>query len=86
MADIDNLIGERLRKHRQIMGYSQTEVAKRLGLVSSAIVSRWENGQCRPNIEYALHLSRLYRTLVNELFWDLDRQAEKKLYAKNNDP
>ena len=73
------------------MGFSQTDVAHRLGLESTAIISRWERGISLPGMINAMHLSKLYKTLLNELFWELDRQSVQQLFpneynAKNNDP
>jgi len=77
------LIGNRLRKHRRLMGYSQLEVAKRLGHKDTALISRWENGITLPGTVNVMHLSRLYRTLVNELLLELDQQSVELIYPKH---
>ena len=41
--DVYVKIGERLRKQRRIMGLTQEQAARRLG-VSPAAVSKWESG------------------------------------------
>lgn len=91
MADIHISIGKRLRKHRRLSGYSQTDVAQKLNFKSSAIVSRWERGITLPSLDSALKLSALYKTLANELFWDLFTEYRNELFPKHekhtgNDP
>lgn len=83
MAESNKLIGKRLRKHRRLMGYSQTDVAQKLNFKSSAIISRWERGTTLPSLENVLRLSVLYKTLVNELFWDLFTEYRKVLLSGN---
>jgi transcriptional regulator with XRE-family HTH domain len=61
------------------MGFSQTEVAQKLNLKSSAIISRWEQGITQPSLNNALRLSALYKTLANELFWDLFTEYREEL-------
>lgn len=53
------------------MGYSQRQVAKRLGMKSPGRISQWENGWRVPSIRNLLKLSILYRTLVDNLYYDL---------------
>lgn len=82
MAELNKSIGKRLRKHRRLMGFSQTDVARRLGLANTAIISRWERGVTMPSMESAMNLSKLYKTLLNELFWDLDRHSGEQLFPE----
>lgn len=68
------------------MRYKQTCVAKKLQLKDTALISRWENGKSLPGLKYAILLSRLYKTTVNALFWELDQECTKELYPdKEND-
>ena len=55
------------------MGYRQRDVAILLGLGASnaARISRWEQGFALPTLPNLLKLSILYRTLVNQLYYDL---------------
>lgn len=55
-------IGDRLRRHRQGRGWSQTDVAKVLG-VSESVVWRWESGQRKPRGKY---LEMLYALVGDE--------------------
>jgi transcriptional regulator with XRE-family HTH domain len=81
-----------LRHHRLLMKMSQAEVAARLSLESTAMISRWERGEALPSLENALKLSVLYKTLVNELFYKAYKGAQMELFAdeaeqiRNNSP
>lgn len=70
----------RLWLYRTAMGLSQTEVARKLKLRCSNMISRWEKGQAMPNGEYLLKLSILYKTLPHELYYELVREYQKDLY------
>lgn len=91
MSDAHKQAGRNLRTHRRLMRLSQTDVAQKLHLKSSAIISRWERGKALPSLENALRLSVLYKTLVNELFWDLFVLYRNELHEdipdhSSNDP
>jgi transcriptional regulator with XRE-family HTH domain len=66
-----------LRKYRRIRGLKQKQVAAILGVKSTGMICRWENGQSFPNIANLFKLAILYRTLPDALFFDL-RQALKE--------
>jgi len=74
----------RLRVHRKLMGYSQKEVVTMLGLQNESQLSRWENGERLPSLMQALHLSIIYKTLCNELYYDLSREVSKNLECREN--
>lgn len=93
MARRQNNYYNRLKKYRCRMGLSQKEVARRLGHADTSLISRWENGRANLNLENALRLSKLYKTLVNELVYELDQEigkelfpAERKIRPRGRDP
>ena len=61
-----------LRKYRQKKGYTLKDVAFLLGYESIGVISEWEQGTRIPCLINTLKLSRIYRTLPNTLFFDLD--------------
>ena len=64
-------------------GFSQEQVARMLGLVSSSQISRWERGERTPTLKHALQLAALYKRLVTDLFFDLfDEEREKLINSK----
>lgn len=53
------------------MGYSQKEVARLLGHKDTTMLSRWEKGKSMPSARNLLKLSIIYRTLADQLYFDL---------------
>lgn len=75
------------------MGFTPKQVARRLGHKDTSLISRWETGKANLSLENALRLSKLYKTLVNELVYELDREIGQKLFPhekeienRGNDP
>jgi transcriptional regulator with XRE-family HTH domain len=64
-------IPNKLRKYRKLAGYSQVEVARKLGFKSTSRISRWENGLAYPNLENLLKLSVIYCTLSEQFYYEL---------------
>lgn len=56
-------MGERLRKARLKMGYSQEEVARRIDTHRTTI-GKYENGECEPSIKVYKSLSEADRNLL----------------------
>lgn len=83
MTPTNKLVGKRLRKHRRLIGLSQTEVARKLQLKSSSIISRWERGVAMPTAENVICLSILYKTLANELLYDVARESQQRLFPND---
>ncbi|OJW82312.1 MAG: hypothetical protein BGO69_17130 [Bacteroidetes bacterium 46-16] len=80
MAHAQNKYFHRLRKYRRLMGYNRKEVARRLGHKDTSLLSRWETGKANLSLENAVRLSKLYKTLVNELIYELDREIGQELF------
>ena len=83
--DICKKIPNLLRKYRKANGYKQKDVAKILGIKSSSKISRWEKGECMPNLVNALRLSILFRVMVDSLFIDLLRQLRIDVSKQENE-
>jgi transcriptional regulator with XRE-family HTH domain len=60
-----------LRRFRREKGLSQKQVARILGLKSSAMISRWEKGLVMPETLNALKMAALYHSSVDVIFGDL---------------
>jgi transcriptional regulator with XRE-family HTH domain len=66
-ALLDNhKIGKNILQLRKRQSLTQTELSKRLG-VSHQAVSKWENGECLPDIEVLLQLGRIFGKSVEEI-------------------
>lgn len=64
---------------RNRMGFSQTQVARALGLRRTSILSRYEHGTRIPSLTNALKLEIVYRTPVAFLFDNLYTDLKRKI-------
>lgn len=53
------MLGQRIGELRTAIGWSQVDLAKRLG-VAKQTVSNWENENIQPSIEMLVRLSKLF--------------------------
>lgn len=53
------MLGQRICEMRTAFGWSQVELAKRLG-VAKQTVSNWENENIQPSIEMLVRLAKLF--------------------------
>ena len=60
------MLGIRICELRTSLGWSQVELAKRLG-VAKQTVSNWENENIQPSIEMLVRLSRLFNVTTDYL-------------------
>jgi len=67
----NRLIPNCLYKFRKLLGLEQSEVAFLLGLKSHTPVSEWETGETMPSLGNALKLSAVYKTPLDDLFYDI---------------
>ena len=78
------VLGENLAKYRKKAGYSQEELADKLG-VSRQAVSKWERGEASPDTENLIALSRLYGVTLDELVNKEPSESETKTNEKKDD-
>jgi len=74
-----------LRKYRKVNGYTQIEVAKILGIKNSSKISKWEKGECFPNLINALKIAILYRVMVDSIFIDHLRHLREEMLKKEQE-
>lgn len=74
-----------LKKYRRVRGLKQADVAKILGLKSTAMISRWEKGVCLPDSLNMIKLAIIYRTMVDALFIELVRLLRDELISKEEE-
>ena len=60
------MLGTRIQELRSALGWSQVELAKRLG-VAKQTVSNWENENIQPSIEMLVRMSRLFGVATDYL-------------------
>ncbi|MBQ9746065.1 MAG: helix-turn-helix transcriptional regulator [Clostridia bacterium] len=75
------IFGEKLRNHRKTLGMTQEEVAEKIG-VSAQAVSKWEAGDCLPDLFNLKAITDLYKIsadviLETESDGDIDAVAGK---------
>ena len=74
-------IPNKLKKCRRITGYSQTEVAKLLGLNKTVNISRWETGLSLPSTIHLIQLCVLYKTNPEYLYREFWKESGNKIKA-----
>lgn len=83
--DLCKNIPNLLRKYRKANGFKQKDVAKILGIKSSSKISRWEKGECIPNLVNAFKISILFRVMVDSLFIDLLRELREEMKKREDE-
>ena len=68
-------IANRLQKLRKENGYSQEELADKLG-ISRQAVSKWERAESSPDTDNLIVLARLYHISLDELLYDNESNEE----------
>nr|MBQ8243859.1 helix-turn-helix transcriptional regulator [Oscillospiraceae bacterium] len=58
------MLGQRICELRLALGWSQVELAKRLG-VAKQTVSNWENENIQPSIEMLIRLAKLFNVTTD---------------------
>lgn len=58
------MLGQRICELRTALGWSQVELAKRLG-VAKQTVSNWENENIQPSIEMLIRLAKLFNVTTD---------------------
>lgn len=79
-------IANRLQKLRKENGYSQEELADKLG-ISRQAVSKWERAESSPDTDNLIILARLYNMSLDELLYDNESNEEirERTIDKEND-
>lgn len=78
---------KRLFEYRKANGYSQEELAEKIG-VSRQAISKWERGESSPDTENLIALSRLYNVTIDEMINTENEpvKAEKAADAEKQQP
>lgn len=80
------MIGDTIRSLREQAGYSQSELARRLGVTRSS-VNAWESGLSAPTAVYIIELSKLFHVssdyilgLNNTMQLNLSQFSEEEIH------
>ena len=68
------IVGERIREHRQAAGLSQAEAARRV-YVSRQTIGNWESGRTLADVQSLVLLARAFGTTVDALIGEGDPNA-----------
>ena len=60
------MLGQRICELRKAIGWSQVDLAKKLGVVKQ-MVSNWENENIQPSIEMLMRLAKLFTVTTDHL-------------------
>ena len=60
------MVADRIRVLREQKGYTQIELAKRLGITRSS-VNAWEQGISVPSTQYIVELAQIFKTSTDYL-------------------
>ena len=79
-------IANRLQKLRKENGYSQEELADKLG-ISRQAVSKWERAESSPDTDNLIVLARLYNVSLDDLLKDSesDQEIRDRVQDRRND-
>ncbi len=80
----NNIMMKKLSCLRKEKGYSQEEVAEKLG-VSRQAVSKWERGESSPDTENLIGLAKLYSTSLDELLLDGPLLGENRVSVQKEE-
>lgn len=75
-------IPNRLKRYRKIAGYTQAEVAGKLGFKKTGRITEWEQGRAMPSAKHLLQLSILYKTFPNQLYQELTMEFTAELFSQ----
>jgi transcriptional regulator with XRE-family HTH domain len=67
-------VGQLLRRHRQERSFTQTELARQIGIQQSDL-SRMEKGEYRVSLDVLFRLLQVFEMSLGEFFGDLAQQS-----------
>ena|ERR1035437_5322683 len=80
MAFKKTSIGFRLRKQRNLNGYSIRYAAKKIGIAPIRL-SHWERDIKKPSINNLVNLAVLYGVMVDEFVFDIRQEAVQTIHG-----
>ncbi len=79
--EFNKRVGENLNKYRKFNNFTQLQIAEKLNYSDKA-VSKWENGECLPDVYVIKQLADIYGVTVNDLI--TPRSKPKASFSKIN--
>lgn len=78
------IMGNQIQRRRKELHLTQNQLAEQLGVTKQA-VSKWENGQCCPDIAVVPELARIFNCSIDALF-GLDDTPETVVIREPDTP
>ncbi len=78
---VDSILANRIYESRKTMGVTQEVLAEKLGITPQS-VSRWENGQSRPDVDMLPKLAAVFGTTIDALFGYHSENLKINSYAE----
>ncbi|MBO9612817.1 MAG: helix-turn-helix transcriptional regulator [Dyadobacter sp.] len=83
-----SIVGERIRKCRELAGWNQHKLAKALKKSGKAVISNWENGRNDPSLAELRMMAELFDTTVAQLVGEVpmfEEPREQYIMIKKDD-
>lgn len=76
--ELNNFVGEQIKKWRLIRNMSQEDLSERLNTTKQT-VSRYEKGERKANQDVLFDLARILNVSINEFFPKMESVSDKKI-------
>lgn len=83
-----SIVGERIKKYREIAGWNQHKLAKALKKSGKAVISNWENGRNDPSLAELRMMAEIFDTTVAQLVGEVpmfEEPREQYVMIKKDD-
>lgn len=83
-----SIVGERIKKYRELAGWNQTKLAKALDKSGKAVISNWETGRNDPSLAELRTMAELFNTTVAQLIGEVpmfEEPREQYITIKKDD-
>lgn len=78
---MNETMGQIIRRLRKEKNLTQEELAQQLNVTNQA-VSKWENGDCMPDISQVVPLANVFGVTTDVLFGRIDTDSDEAAYTQ----
>ncbi|GGM92523.1 hypothetical protein GCM10010967_27150 [Dyadobacter beijingensis] len=83
-----SIVGERIKKYRELKGWNQHKLAKALKKSGKAVISNWETGRNDPSLAELRMMAEIFETSVAQLVGEapmLEEPREQYIMIRKDD-
>ncbi|WP_255700630.1 helix-turn-helix transcriptional regulator [Dyadobacter sp. CY343] len=83
-----SVTGDRIRKYRELMGWNQDELAKKIDRRDKQTISHWETGKSDPSLKETIKLAEVLNATVAQLVGEapmFEEPRENYVMVKKDD-